>query len=271
MASILIGLLSLPSIREHLEINHFPKWRFLHIGFTWILLFSLGFILHAKPVTSINIVFVAIVVFGVERLFSVTRHTRLAIPVGKAYGKFRELRVTPRLINGNGMAYWVEGRLVPVVQSTQQEDVLLADSLENRNSVMVEGPFGPNFGIIFWLYDLLITKQRRQHPAQIPIDDHLCFVSDSTGAFRSMSMQASYPEKQVYHLIPSKAPETKALEILLDKKIDEGFHPSVGLEEQLALYKERDPKERGLIVICGETEFRVKVEQWAAPLPTISR
>ena len=213
----------------------------------------------------------AVLVFGIERLFSVTRHTRLTIPVGVAYGKFRELRVTSRLINGNGMAYWVDGRLVPVVQSTQQEDVLLADSLENRESVMVEGPFGPNFGIMFWLYDLLITKQTRQHPAQVPIGDFVCFVSDSTGTFRSMSMHASYPEEQVYHLIPSKTPETKALEIFLGKKIDEGFHSSVGLEELLALYKKRDPKERGLIVICGETDFRVKVERWAAPLPTISR
>ena len=97
MASILIGLLSLPSIRKHLEINHFPKWRFLHIGFTWILLSAVGFILHATPVTSINIVIVAIVLFGIERLFSVTRHTRVAIPVGEAYGEFWELRVTPLL------------------------------------------------------------------------------------------------------------------------------------------------------------------------------
>ena len=271
MASILIGLLSFPSIRKHLEINHFPKWRFLHIGFTWILLSAVGFILHATPVTSINIVIVAIVLFGIERLFSVTRHTRVAIPVGEAYGEFWELRVTPRLNDGNGMAYWVEGRLVPVVQSTQQEDVLLVKTLENRKSVMVEGPFGPSFGILFWLWDLLITKQMRLRPAQVPLDDFPCFVSDSTGAFRSISMQASYPEEQVYHLIPSRTPETKALEMLLGKKIDEGFYPPVGLEDQLAYYKKRDPKERGLIVICGETEFRVKVEQWAVPLPTISR
>jgi hypothetical protein len=166
------------------------------------------------------------------------------------------------------MAYWVQGRPVPVLEATESQDVLLASSLHNIINtvpVIVEGPFGPNIGIASWLYDRLIKERKRQHPVQVPAVDKLCLVADSTGLARSMSLWAWY-NNSIPLLINSTTPELFKNRFS-NHEISEETANLDRLEEQVRCYS----GESRLIVICGKPKFQRMVEEWAASYPTINR
>jgi len=214
---------------------------------------------------STTLAIVSAVCLGIEMLISFPRHTTRTATVGKSFGNSFELRVEPISTSCNGMAYWVQGKPVPVLEATGSQDVLLASSLHNNMPVIVEGPFGPNIGIASWLYDRLIKERKRQHPAQVPAVDKLCLVADSTGLARSMSLRAWY-NNSIPLLITSTTPKL-VKNHFSNHEISEETADLDRLEEQVRYYS----GESRLIVICGKPKFQRKVEEWAASYPTINR
>ncbi len=205
---------------------------------------------------------------GVEMLISLVRHTTRAATVGKKYGSLLELRVESISTSSNGMAYWVQGRPVPVLEATGREDVLLASTLHDIVSavpVIVEGPFGPNIGIASWIYRRLIKEQKRQHPMQVPTVDKLCLVADSTGFCRSLSLWAWYAASFPL-LITSTTPEVLKEYFGENKVIGEAADPHE-LEKRVRHYS----SDSRLILICGKPKFQSQVEEWAASALTINR
>jgi hypothetical protein len=217
---------------------------------------------------STGLAMVSALCLGIEMLISFPRHTTRTATVGKSFGTSFELRVESISTSSNGMAYWVQGRPVPVLEATGREDVLLASSLHNivrTVPVIVEGPFGPNIGIASWLYDRLIKERKREHPVQVPAVDKLCLVADSTGLSRSMSLWA-WHKTSIPLLITSTTPELFKEYFGKHEIIDETAS-SDRLEERVRYYS----GESRLIVICGKPNFQSKVEEWAASYPTINR
>lgn len=217
---------------------------------------------------SISLTIVSALCFGIEMLISFPRHTTRTATLGKIFGNSIELRVEHISTSSNGMAYWVQGRPVPVVEATGREDVLLASSRHNfvdTMPVIVEGPFGPNIGIASWLYDRLIKERKKEHPVQVPAVDKLCLVADSTGLARSMSLWARY-NTSIPLLVTSTTPELSKEYFSKYAIIDKTADPDK-MEKQIRLYG----GESRLIIICGKPEFQSRVEEWAASYPTINR
>jgi len=207
----------------------------------------------------------AAVCFVIEMLISIPRHTTRTATVGKSFGNSFELRVEATSTSCNGMAYWVQGRPVRVLEATGSQDVLLASSLHNSMPVIVEGPFGPNIGIDSWVYERLVKPRKRQHPVQVPTVEKLCLVADSTGLARSMSLWAWYNNSMPL-LITSTTPKLFKNHFS-NHEISEETADLDKLEQQVRYYR----SESGLIVICGKPSFQRKVEKWAASCSTINR
>ncbi len=204
---------------------------------------------------------------GIELIISFVRHTTRAATVGKKYGNLLELRVESISTSSNGMAYWVQGRPVPVLEATGMQDVLLVSihNIVNAMPVIVEGPFGPNIGIASWIYHRLINEQKRQHSTQVPVVDKLCLVADSTGLCRSVSLWAWYAASFPL-LIPSTTPEVLKEYFGEKKVIGEAADPHE-LEKRVRYYS----SDSRLIVICGKPKFQNQIEEWAASTLTINR
>jgi len=217
---------------------------------------------------STTLAIVSAVCLGIEMLISFPRHTTRAATVDKNLSDLFELRVEAISSSSNGMAYWVQGRPVPVLEATGREDVLLTSQLHDivdTVPVIVEGPFGPNIGIASWLYDRLIKEQKREYPVQVPVGEKLCFVTDSTGLARGVSLWARQ-KSSVPLLIASTASE------MLKKHLDsyemsDGTTAPQTLEELVRHYSGKT----SLVVICGKPKFQSQVEDWVASYRTVNR
>lgn len=214
--------------------------------------------------TSIALAIPCAVCLGIELLISFNRRTTRGVTVGEKYGGLLELRVKSGSSRSNGMAYWVQGRLVPVFRATGREDVLLATTLPEVPDI-VEGPFGPNIGIASWLYHRLIKEQKRPYPVQLPTFDKLCLVADSSGLCRSVSLWDGH-EASMPLLINSTTPEILEEYFGKDRVVNETARPN-RLEEQVRCYSGGSR----LVVICGKPKFQSQVEEWAASSLTINR
>ena len=101
---------------------------------------------------SITLAIVSAVCLRIEMLILFSRHTTRTATVNKNLSDLFELRVEAISSSSNGMTYWVQDRSVPVLKTTEREDVLLTSQLHNivdTVPVIVESLFGPNIGIVF--------------------------------------------------------------------------------------------------------------------------
>jgi len=83
-----------------------------------MILISVGLTLHGTSMMSAALAIVCTVVLGSEMLISFARHTTRAAIVDKSYDSLFELRVESIIISSNRIAYWVQGRLVPILKIT---------------------------------------------------------------------------------------------------------------------------------------------------------
>lgn len=200
-----------------------------------------------------------------ETLISSRRHTTRPASLGKRYDDFVELTVKSNPSSSNGMAYWVQGKSVPVLEIRGIEDVLLAARKQRfgeAEQIIVEGPFGPNFKILLWLWDRLVQERKGQHPVQVPKADSLCLVADQTGLARCVSLWAWHGKSRgsIPLLIRSSAPK------MLKELFEEGEESETTLERGLS-----DLCQESLIIVCGTPEFQRYIEDKAAPCPTVDR
>ncbi len=116
---------------------------------------------------------------------------------------------TCRLSNGAGCYYWVWGQAMPAAQSGFNHLLPLprglTKSLGEAETIIIEGPFGPNIGIYSWICHYLSKLLERKffhqkilsldtirdllrRPVQLPKGEKICFFVDSSATFRSQSL-----------------------------------------------------------------------------------
>ncbi len=112
---------------------------------------------------------------------------------------------TCRLSNGAGCYYWVWGQAMPAAQSGSNHLLPLprglTRSLGEAETIIIEGPFGPNIGIYSWICHYLSNILERKffhqkdtirdllcRPVQLPKGEKICFFVDSSATFRSQSL-----------------------------------------------------------------------------------
>jgi hypothetical protein len=204
----LVAILSVPTLHQHWEDYHPLKWRQIHFVLSIVAIAALGFVFFKKDLTIKVLYSCTIVLISMEAAIGLKRCTTHAVQV-HVKSPFLTTGNTCPLSNGAGCYYWVRGQPMPAAQSGSNYLLLLprglTKSLGEAETIIIEGPFGPNIGIYSWLCHYLSKLLERKsfhqkilsldtvrdllrRPVQLPKGEKICFFVDSSATFRSQSL-----------------------------------------------------------------------------------
>jgi len=204
----LVAILSVPTLHQHWEDYHPLKWRQIHFVLSIVAIAALGFVFFKKDLTIKILYSCTIVLISMEAAIGLKRCTTHAVQM-HIESPILIIGNTCRLSNGAGCFYWVHGLPMPAAQSGSDYLLLipreLTKSLGEAETIIIEGPFGPNIGIYSWLchYVSKLLERKFFHqkilsldtirdllrrPVQLPKGEKICFFVDSSAIFRSQSL-----------------------------------------------------------------------------------
>jgi hypothetical protein len=208
LALSLLAILSVPTLHQHWEDYHPLKWRQIHFALSIVAIAALGFVFFKKDLTIKILYSCTIFLISMEAAIGLKRCTTHAVQM-HIKSPILIIGNTCRLSNGAGCFYWVHGLPMLAAQSGSDHLLLipreLTKSFGEAETIIIEGPFGPNIGIYSWLchYVSKLLERKFFHqkilsldtirdllrrPVQLPKGEKICFFVDSSAIFRSQSL-----------------------------------------------------------------------------------
>jgi len=203
-------------------------------------LVAFGFALPLLP-GAIKPYYVCAISFLVlEFITEQCRQTAIIVNVSDRKKYLRiEVPISQRVCNV-GVFYYVWGKPFPVSSTIKRKNVIVVDPNDfpknsEKDSVLVEGPYGPSIGILWWMGHWItqavsiilrsgngLSIERR--PPQLITKRRLCFVVDDTAFARTfplwLSLQKLSAHTALYYCNNLSDSNQRALEEFLEETSD---------------------------------------------------
>ena len=203
----LLALNCLPTKRPQWECYHPTIWRKVHWFLTVVTLVAFGFALPLLP-GSLRPYYVCAIGFLVlECITEQCRQTAISVNVSER-GKYLRIEapINQRFCNV-GVFYYLRGKPFPASSSIKSKNVIVVDPNDfpkdsDKNFVLVEGPYGPSIGILWWIGQWISQainivmrsgndRSIERRPPQLITTRQFRFVVDDTAFARTFPLWLS--------------------------------------------------------------------------------